>query len=210
MYPGKYATERADQPAFIMAATGESVTYAEFEARTNQLAHLLRAHGLNRLDHYAIFMENHPRYLEACGAGERAGLYYTCINSYLTADELAYIINNSDSQVVITSEAKCEIVREALGQCPNVTLCLVVDGIGDDTFKDYRQVITEFPPTPIADECLGTSMLYSSGTTGRPKGIIRPLPEAEPADALPLYDFLMDVWNYREGMTYLSPAPLYH
>ena len=87
MYPGKYAIERADQPAFIMAGTGESVTYAEYEARTNQLAHLLRAHGLQRLDHYSIFMENNDRYLEACSAGERAGLYYTCVNSYLTADE---------------------------------------------------------------------------------------------------------------------------
>ena len=85
MYPGRHARERADQAAFIMASTGESVSYAEFEARTNRLAHLLRARGLGRGDHYAIFMENNDRYLEACGAGERAGLYYTCVNSYLTA-----------------------------------------------------------------------------------------------------------------------------
>ena len=114
MYPGNHANKRAEQPAFIMAATGESVTYAELEARTNQLAHLLRAHGLKRLDHYAIFMENNSRYIEICGAGERSGLYYTCINSYLTADELAYIINNSESTVLFTSQAKCEIARDAL------------------------------------------------------------------------------------------------
>ena len=97
MYAGKYAVECANRPAFIMASTGEAVTYAELEARSNRLAHLLRAHGLMRLDHYAIFMENNNRYFEACGAGERAGLYYTCVNSYLTAEELAYIINNSES-----------------------------------------------------------------------------------------------------------------
>ena len=103
MYVGKYADINPDRPAFIMASTGESVSYREYDNRTNQLAHLLRELGLNRLDHYAIFMENNNRYLEACGAGERSGLYYTCINSYLKADELAYILNNSESKVVITS-----------------------------------------------------------------------------------------------------------
>ena len=72
MYPGTHARERADQAAFIMGSTGESVCYAEYEARTNRLAHLLRARGLGRLDHYAIFMENNDRYLEACGAGYRS------------------------------------------------------------------------------------------------------------------------------------------
>jgi long-chain acyl-CoA synthetase len=95
MYPGQHAVQRADQPAVIMAESGETVTYCELEARSNRLTHLLRAIGLKRLDHYAIFMENHPRYVECCAAGERSGLYFTCINSFLTANELAYIINNS-------------------------------------------------------------------------------------------------------------------
>jgi long-chain acyl-CoA synthetase len=102
-----------------MASTGQSVSYAEYEARTNRLAHLLRARGLGRLDHYAIFMENNDRYLEACGAGERAGLYYTCVNSYPTAPELAYILNNSTSRLLITSgrppEAALRAARTAQG-----------------------------------------------------------------------------------------------
>jgi long-chain acyl-CoA synthetase len=211
MYAGSYARTRADQPAFIMAATGEAVTYAQFEARTNRLAHLLRAHGLQRLDHYAIFMENNNRYLECCGAGERAGLYYTCVNSYLTADELAYIVNNSQSRVLITSRARRDVAMQAIGQCPKVTLCLIVDGTGDDgPFVDFDKTVAPHPATPVADESLGTPMLYSSGTTGRPKGILRPLPENPPARQLPLFDFLQKLWRYREGMTYLSPAPLYH
>src|SRR5436309_10767469 len=106
MYTGTHARLRPLQPAFIMAGSGETVSYAELEARSNRLAHLLRNLGLNRLDHYAIFMENNGRYLETCGAGERSGLYYTCVNSYLTASELAYIVTNSDSRVLITSVAK--------------------------------------------------------------------------------------------------------
>ena len=118
MYPGQYARSRADQPAVVMAASGEAISYGELEARSNRLAHLLRSAGLKRLDHYAIFMENHPRFVECCAAGERAGLYYTCVNSYLTADELAYIVNNSLSRVLITSQAKRDVALAALRRLP--------------------------------------------------------------------------------------------
>src|ERR1700709_1445322 len=131
MYSGKHAHLRPLQPAFIMASTGEAVTYRELDARSNRLAHLFRNRGLKRLDHYSIFMENNNRYLEACGAGERSGLYYTCVNSYLTSSELAYILTNSQSRILITSKAKLDIVREALKECPKVELCIIVDGEGE-------------------------------------------------------------------------------
>src|SRR5690349_24777222 len=132
MYTGKHAHLRPLQPAFIMAATGEAVTYRELDARSNRLAHLFRKHGLERLDHYSIFMENNSRYLEACGAGERSGLYYTCINSFLTAGELAYLLNNSESRILITSVAKLDVAREALKEAPKVELCIVADGGGEN------------------------------------------------------------------------------
>jgi long-chain acyl-CoA synthetase len=211
MYPGRHARERADQAAFIMASTGESVSYAEYEARANRLAHLLRARGLARLDHYAIFMENNDRYLEACAAGERAGLYYTCVNSYLTAPELAYILNNSTARLLITSRACREVAIEAARDCPGLTSGLIVDGPGDDgLFADFETATLAFPDTPIGDESLGASMLYSSGTTGRPKGILRPLPDVPPGDMTPLGSFSARLLRYRKGLTYLSPAPLYH
>lgn len=211
MYPGKYAVERAHQPCFVMAGSGEAVTYAEFEARTNKLAHLFRAYGLKPGDHYAVFMENNSRYLEACGAGARAGLYYTCINCYLTAEETAYIVNNCEAKILITSKSRSEVAREALKTCPNVVLTLVVDD--DDPaapLAAYQPALAEYPEKPIEDERFGTAMLYSSGTTGRPKGILRPLPDNPPGEPIPLYQFLTDLWTYREGMIYLSPAPLYH
>src|SRR6201991_1017268 len=128
MYTGKHAQLRPLQPAFIMASSGEAVTYRELDARSNRLAHLFRKRGLQRLDHYAIFMENNSRYLEACGAGERSGLYFTCVNSFLTSGELAYILANSEARILVTSAAKLDIAREALKQCPRVELCVVVDG----------------------------------------------------------------------------------
>src|SRR6202158_6197423 len=211
MYPGTHAKPKADQPAFIMAQSGETVTYAELEARTNRLAHFLRNRGLKRLDHYAIFMENNARYLECCGAGERAGLYFTCINSFLTPDELAYIVNNSESKVLIFSEEKRTVTIEALRQSPKVEVALVVNGPGDgERLLNFDQATASMPATSIADESIGTAMLYSSGTTGRPKGIIRPLPQQPPSQQLPLFDFLQKLWRYREELIYLSPAPLYH
>src|SRR5271169_3080680 len=177
MYPGLQATIRPQQPAFIMAQSGETVTYAELERRSNRLAHLLRASGLGRLDHYAIFMENNARYVECCAAGERAGLYYTCINSFLTPEEVAYIVNNSESKVLIFSQEKRSVATEALKNCPNVEVTIIVDGPGDRQIFNLHDATTGFPSTPIPDESLGIAMLYSSGTTGRPKGIVRPLPE---------------------------------
>ena len=211
MYPGVHAQARADQPAVIMAGSGETVTYRELEARSNRLAHLLRAARLKRLDHFAIFMENHPRFVECCAAGERCGLYYTCINSFLTASEVAYIVNNSLSRVLVTSEEKREIALAAIADCPNVELCLIVDGQGHGArVRNLDEATAEFPITPIADESLGVAMLYSSGTTGRPKGVLRPLPDQPPAQRLPTGVILSTIWRIREGQIYLSPAPLYH
>jgi acyl-coenzyme A synthetase/AMP-(fatty) acid ligase len=183
----------------------------ELERRSNRLAHFLRSAGLGRLDHYAIFMGNNARYVECCSTGERAGLYYTCVNSYLTPDEVAYILDNSESKILITSTAKRDVALQAIAQCPRIEGCLVVEGPGDGGMVvNLDEAVDRLPDTPIADEALGTAMLYSSGTTGRPKGILRPLPDNPPAQALPIVDAVMKLWRFREDMIHLSPAPLYH
>jgi long-chain acyl-CoA synthetase len=203
----------ADQshPAIIMAQSGETITHGELEARANKLAHLLRAVGLNRGDHYAIFMENHPRRIECGMAGERSGLYYTGVNCYLTPGELAYIVNNSLSQVLITSRSHLAVAQEALRVCPRVRLALVVDGPGDgDAVRNLDQATAAFPDTPIPDESTGWAMLYSSGTTGQPKGILRPLADTPARHMTPLGAAIAKFWDVRKGEICLVPAPLYH
>ena len=211
MYPGSHAVTRAKEPVQIMGRSGETLTYAEYEARANRLAHWLRRFGLKRLDHFAVFMENHPRFIECGAAGDRAGLYYTYCNCYLTAEELAYLLDNSESQVVITSRSRLATALAAMKEAPRVKACLVVDGPGDgERVLNLDEALADCPSTPIADERIGTPMLYSSGSTGRPKGILRALPDQPPSEPLPVSSVLWKLWQFREGLTYLVPAPLYH
>ena len=211
MYPGAQAKLRPDQPTIIMARSGETITYRQLDERSNRLAHLFRAQGLKRGDHYSVFLENHPRFVECSAAGERSGLYYTNVNCYLTASELAYIVNNSRSNILIASQARSDVALAALQECPHVKLCLIVDGPGEgEKIRNLDEATAVFPATPIPDESLGTGMLYSSGTTGRPKGVLRPLPDQPPQQPLPVLGLFMKFWNFEEGQIYLSPAPLYH
>ena len=200
--PGEYADLHPDQPALVMATSGESLTFAEFEANANRLAHLYRAAGLRRGDHVALFMENHLRYFETMSAAERAGLYYTCVNSYLTPDEVAYIVDDSDAKVFITSAGKSDVAVAAAINTPKVGTFLCVDADHEiGPFRPYDDAVADFPSTRIDDEQLGAAMLYSSGTTGRPKGILRPLPEVHPAEQLPVMQFVTKMFQMRPGMT---------
>src|SRR5437870_3152048 len=109
MYAGQHAVDHPDDPVIVMATSGEVITYAEYEGRCNQFAHLLRDMGLKRSDHVAFFMENNARMLECEGGADRTGLYFTCVNSYLAPDEVAYIVNDSESRIVVSSQAKRDV-----------------------------------------------------------------------------------------------------
>ena len=156
-------------------------------------------------------MENHPRYVECGFAAERAGLYYTNVNSYLTAGELAYIVNDSLSQVLITSQSRLAVARDALRDYYHVKLCLVVDGPSEgDAVRNLDEAAAAFPSTPIPDESKGWAMLYSSGTTGQPKGILRPLADTPAREMTPFGAAFTKFWDIRRGEISLVPAPLYH
>src|SRR5437763_11928760 len=112
MYPGTYAEKDPERPALIMGGSGEVVTYGELDARSNQLAHVLRNAGLKRGDHIAMFMENQPRFMEIVWAALRSGLYITCVNSHLTAPEVAYIVQDCEARAFIASAALSRIAAD--------------------------------------------------------------------------------------------------
>jgi acyl-CoA synthetase (AMP-forming)/AMP-acid ligase II len=215
-YPGIHARTRPDHPAIIMAGSGETLTYDQLDKRSNQLANLLRAQGLGVGDHIALFMENQIRFMEVAWAALRSGIYITAINSFLAPDEVSYIIDNSDARLVVSSRAKAEVASAIdPAATPGVERWLMTDGTpaadGGPAWESYEDALGQYPDTPIPDETPGLQMLYSSGTTGRPKGVKRPLP----TDGIEVLDprvatAFVNLYNYGPDMTYLSPAPLYH
>lgn len=209
MYPGAHAATTPDKPALIMEPSGEVVTYRELDERSNRLAHLWRSSGLRTGDHVAVFMENHPRYFEVVWAALRSGLYLTTINSYLTAEEAGYILDDSAARSIVTSPAKAAIAKAALRDAPGVELALVVD---EDVpgLESYDSATSLHPSGPLDDEPAGELMLYSSGTTGRPKGIKRPLRGTSIAEGQLVGMLLGGVFGMNADTVYLSPAPIYH
>jgi len=209
MHPVVYAEKTPNKTAITMASTGESLTYSELEAASNQVAHYFRTKGLVTGDHVAMFIENHLQFYVWCWGAQRAGLYFTAISTRLTAPEAAYIINDCDAQILLTSKSLAEIASEFRGDIPQVRECLMVDGTIDG-YLSFEDTIATMPTDRIADETAGMDMLYSSGTTGRPKGVKIPLSgEAIDADN-PILDMTKTMYEFSEDMVYLSPAPLYH
>src|SRR3569623_231851 len=125
MHPSVHARTNPDKPAYIMAYSGETVTYGELEARSNQGAHLFRSLGLKIGDAVAFFIENHPRYYELLWAAQRSGLRFTCLSSKLTAGEVEYIVKDCEAKVFVTSPSLAEVAREVAPQIPGVTLYMV-------------------------------------------------------------------------------------
>ena len=209
MYPGAIAQQTPDKAAYVMGATGETVTYAELDARSNRLAHLLRARGLRRGDSVAILMENNARFFEATWAAQRSGLYYTTISSRLTAPEVAYILEDCGAAALVTSRSLAEVAVGAVAEAPGVHTRLMCYGTVEG-FESYEDETGAQPTTPIPDESEGSDMLYSSGTTGRPKGVKLPLPEGPVGTPSGVYLLGAGLYGLTPDSVYLSPAPLYH
>lgn len=211
MHPRLHASKSPEHPAYILPHLNETVIYGELESRANQCAHLFRSLGLKRGDHFAILLENSPRYFELVWAAQRTGLYFTCLPTRLKKDEVLYILNDCNAKVFFTSTAMKATADEVRTSVGSKIEMYCVDGV----ISGFRSLVEErsnFPATPISDESGGMDMLYSSGTTGHPKGIKRALPEAsEPIDVeTPQNISARMLFGLSEQTVYLSPAPLYH
>jgi long-chain acyl-CoA synthetase len=214
MFPGAFATTTPDKPAVIMGGSGEIVTYAQLDSEANRICHLFRSLGLQPGDHVAFCLENHPRYLPLAWGATYAGLYYTAMSSRLTTDEMAYIIGDCGAQVFITSAYKREQARELVDQTPGVKARFMLDSSSDDLaagYADYLEALAAQPDTPLDEERTeGRDMLYSSGTTGRPKGVKMPLTGEPLGTPDAVYGLGALLFGVSADSVYLSPAPLYH
>ena len=209
MYPGIWAQKTPTKAAAINARTGEVLDYATLDANSLRIANWLADHGLAPGDHVALFLENHLKFFEIAWAAFRSGLYLTCINRYLTAEEAAYIIEDCGARAVFSSSARREVADDLPSLCGNVEHWLMVSG-RDAPWLDLDAAVSNSPVRIRGGEPAGDSMLYSSGTTGRPKGIKRPLTGASIREGTRINAVLESLYGFSAGTRYLSPAPLYH
>lgn len=209
MHPHIHASNTPDKAACIFEPSGTVLTYRDLDSYSNQVAHLLRSCGLRRGDGVGVFMNNNPHYFEICWGIQRSGLCLTPISSRLTAPEVAYIVRDCGAKALFASDDMSVTTGELLTQLPSM-LGLFMTGSAIAGYEPYLSARDSQLRTPISDESRGTDMLYSSGTTGRPKGIARP-PSDLPIDAEdPLVSLLSGLYQFDSETRYLSPAPLYH
>ncbi|UGQ13630.1 acyl-CoA synthetase [Yinghuangia sp. ASG 101] len=210
MFPGTYARTTPDKPAVVMAASGVGLTYRELDENSARLAHLLRDAGLRPGDGIALLADNNVRCFEVYWAALRSGLYITAVNHHLTADEVAYIVDDCGARVLVASAAVGDLAEAIVARTPNVRIRLAFDGPVAG-HGDYLRAVEPFPTTAPEAQPNGADMLYSSGTTGRPKGIRRPLADRrvdEPGEQI--VTVFARPCGFDTDTVYLSPAPFYH
>lgn len=211
MHPRLFARIDPDHPAVVVAETGETLTYGALEAAANRAAHLFRAMGLKRGEVVAAFLDNTPEYFVLAWATQRCGLYLTTLSSRLTAAEAAYIVGDSGARVLVASGSLAGVagVVAATPEAAAVVRRLAVEG-PIPGFEDWTDALSRYPASPAADESAGTYMFYSSGTTGRPKGVPYPLPDGA-VDAMDSGTALRQpIYGWNRDTIYFHPAPLYH
>ena len=210
MFPGAHAETTPDAPAVILAGSGQVITYRELDAEANRVSHVFRSLGLQPGDHVALCLENHPRYFALVWGAHYAGLCYTAMSSRLTTDEMAYIIEDCGARAFVTSAYKADQAAELAPRLGGDVALYMMDGTVEG-YASWEDALAARPATPLPEDRVeGRDMLYSSGTTGRPKGVELPLPDAPLGTPDALYLLATAVFGATADSVYLSPAPLYH
>ncbi|MEM7729069.1 MAG: AMP-binding protein [Pseudomonadota bacterium] len=216
MHPRQIAQDRPDAPALSMLDASGGVTaqmsYGEMEGRANRYAHALRALGLSRGDRFAIWKKNSLSFIPIYWAAQRSGLVICPVATHLSADEADYIIGDSGSRLLITDGriGQAPAVLERLDAEDRLAGRVFWSDDALDGAEDFDAFAADFPDTPIADESAGYHMLYSSGTTGRPKGVKVTLPDDAVEAASGFVPLSAALFGFSPDTRYLSPAPLYH
>ncbi|MFF1735746.1 AMP-binding protein [Streptomyces sp. NPDC058247] len=209
MHLTELARRHPGRPAVITAATGESLSYRALDEGSVRIARLLADRGLAFGDHVAIVFDNTPDCLVVAFACQRAGLYWTPVNHHLTADEAAYIVDDCGAKALLVSARLAPLAREISALADSADLLFAAGGAVEG-FEELERAAAAYPAEPPRGEREGTYMFYSSGTTGRPKGILPALVGAPFGSGLTIDGLLSAMFGFAADTVYLSPAPLYH
>jgi acyl-CoA synthetase (AMP-forming)/AMP-acid ligase II len=208
-HPRHHAAARPEKPAIIMATTGAMVCYGTLAENAARCARLFHDLGLKRGDSVAMLIENHARFFEVAWGAIGAGVYFTPISTLLTAEEAAYVIGDSGASLLVTTAKQADKAEALRGLTPGVRHRLMLDGTAPGHMS-YETELAQRSTKPLPDMTQGAPMLYSSGTTGRPKGVRPKLPEGPIDSETPLAASLTRLYGFSPETIYLSTAPLYH
>jgi long-chain acyl-CoA synthetase len=209
MHPRIHAAATPSKLAIIMAGSGRSETYGELVSRSNQFARVLRMCGLKTGDGVAVLLENQVRFYESVWAALNNGYYLTTLSTHLTPPELAHILNDSEAKILVTSFVFSDKVAALQPLVPDLTHIFMMDGVIAGT-RSYEHALVGQDVSLLPGETQGNFLLYSSGTTGFPKGIKPALTGLPPGELTGIVKTLVPTYAFNEDMIYLSPAPLYH
>ncbi len=204
-----YAASKPDAPAIIMAGSGEIVTWKAYDRKVNQIGQYFKDIGLQEKDHIAILLENCETYMEIIDAAIDAGLLITNISTHLKLDEMVYVVDNSESKVLITSSGFADLAVRMSDSIPIVAHRLMLRTTIPG-FDSFEETMARYDETPVEYGNAGTFMLYSSGTTGRPKGIVWELDDIPVGTMDPNLATGMALFQINHESIYLSTQPLYH
>jgi long-chain acyl-CoA synthetase len=204
-----HAQRTPDKVAVAVVETGATLTYAQLDDASARLARLLRERGAKHGDRVSVLMDNRAEYLVAVWAARRCGLRSVPINWHLKTEEAAYVVDNSDSVALITSQPLLELAETVRERCPQLKTHLVFGPAGRG-FESVEAATAGLAPWPMTDEPEGALMPYSSGTSGRPKGILRPLADTRFGDRIGFEQMVEVAYGFSADTVYLCPAPLYH
>lgn len=196
-----------EKPALVMGDSGLTWTFGQLQRRTDEAAAMLAAHGLGFGDHIAVLFANEPELFPVVWAAQRTGLYYTPVNWHLTPDEAAYIVADCGAQVLFASPAHRELTERISAAVP--TVVPVITGTGPAA-TDGGDVARAARDGDLPQRWEGFAMFYSSGTTGRPKGIARPPVRTPLGTAGPIDALMRRLYGLGPDSVYLSTGPLYH
>ncbi len=206
MHPFRHAAATPGKAAVIVAETGAVMTYAELNDASNRVAQFFRSRGLMPEARVAFFLTNTPYYYALVWGAQRAGLRFVAVSSKLTASEVDYILGDSGAEMLVAGADLASVATALNAPCARFSFDGAIDG-----YEPWEDAVAAMPATPIPDETAGSSMLYSSGTTGRPKGIRTPPPPDPAIDAVtPLTMLAAGFFGLGAHSIYLSTAPLYH
>ncbi|QVT78784.1 Long-chain-fatty-acid--CoA ligase [Nocardioides aquaticus] len=210
MYPGTWAALHPDKPALVMAGSGRTLTYRELDERSARLARHLHDRGLRTGDVVALVSDNTPEAYEVYWAALRSGLYVTAVNHHLTAAEAAYVVEDCGARALVVSATVPRTPQALAARLGGVRERLAFAGAVEG-YADYEAVLAASSPAPLPLQPHGDDLLYSSGTTGRPKGVKPPLPGIAVDEPGYRYVALFGtLYSFTEDTVYLSPAPVYH